>query len=137
MSITACAFLVSSCGTPEPAKTLNIRGTIVIKALNVTANGPSGERVTKFGDKCAGSGQYGDIVAGGKVIIYNARDEKIALGEIGEGKSLGEYGHYCEIPFAADDVADDGTIYSVEIPHGEKVTFGKSESDSIRVTLGY
>ena len=86
------------------------------------------------GDPCTPRAGYSDIVEGAQVVITDAADTKLAVGEleaptIVKGPSDSFIDARCEYPFQVSEVPGDKSLYSVHVGNtfrGEQ-TFGEDE----------
>lgn len=84
---------------------------------------------------CTGTGGYSDISEGTTLTVYDAEENVLAVGRLGQSTSSGSG---CLFYFTVDDVPKEQKFYRVEVAHRGKVTFSAEQATSgdIEMSLG-
>lgn len=111
--------MLSACGSK-----FDVKGTLVLSDANASTSG------------CVGIDQpgYEDIVEGADIVIRDADGKKVAVGELGPGRSKPQ--DACTFSIDVPDVPGGSDIYSIEVSHRGEVSFKKDEAQTISLTLG-
>lgn len=67
---------------------------------------------TSLSDRCIGTGGYDNVYYGAGIVIFNEKNEPIATGELGPGRTFG--GQQCRFEFVIEDVPK-AKFYTIEI----------------------
>ena len=115
--------LAAGCGGESKPNTFDVSGTFTLNQVSLGA---------QPGDPCAGTEGYGDIAEGTAVVVRNASNKKVGLGQLGPGEreALTEIDRpdeagWCVFPLSVKDVPASGNIYSIEVGN-----VGKSRSSA-------
>jgi hypothetical protein len=82
---------------------------------------------------CAGSGGYGDIVAGAAVTVYDDAGKVVATGSLGPGKyESADSVAPCVFPVSVPGVPQGPKFFQIEISHRGKLTLSDDDAQSGR-----
>lgn len=137
LTLTACEGGGDDAGSGGDAFTA--KGTVSIigvdKADVLSATGAGA------GERCQGTGKFGDFGGGDEAIVLDKDGSKVAVGTLDEGKlpenasALLELGlNSCELTFKVDDIPASDEFYTLRV--GEKeVTFSQDDAVAIQVDV--
>lgn len=105
-----------------------MRGTFdLVDTTSVVSDGSGG---------CEGTDGFDDIREGAGVTVYDASNDVVATGSLGD--SEGGSGTFCTFQIAVDDVPKNSKFYKVEVSHRGTVqlTAEEAESGQLSTSLG-
>ncbi|MBT2501425.1 hypothetical protein [Curtobacterium sp. ISL-83] len=131
--------------TPTPTAFV-ASGTISVPIdISATIAAQGGDGAT-LGEACVSRDGYDDITSGAQVVVSDASDKKVAIGDLGDGLlvkgptgSTKLYESRCEYPFRIKDVPLGSKIYSVHAGNearGERSFTRGDLTDGIQLTIG-